>query len=621
MTPPTTRIAVIGGGPSAMFFCHSLEQQTREARKQKRIGNCSNLLQVTCFEKSSTPGGVWKAAPVESIPFSDNTSSGSVSASESESANKPVYEELWTNGTAHCMEFYDYTFDEHLDGEPAPLFLPRHDVNDYLINRVTKNCPTFFQDYFKFCTEVVHVRWLQETFLFEVTVRNTQTGVTSVMPFEKCIWAAGMNGRCSIPFSLRQKFEKASPITPMNLLHSGETDRIRNIVPTKRVLLVGGGLSAEDLALQCLKWGADHIHVVARAEDPEVSWISRWPFDRVTVHSRMAVKSVSQDGSIELQQMEEVWPFDYLSVHTSDDDSSDDEDDTHECILTDIETVIFCTGYEPNLSMLDPSLKPESGVLPYYNMGKHPTMFLHSSDEEFEWSKWKMNADNEAHQITGDIPLAQGRMIRGFDNHPDIYRGIFLTNPSMMYLSEDSYETPLIALDVKAWLLCSYLSGRIPVPSVEQLRQASKEQLLEQLHLPAVRICLDEEYCRTLKKKASDQFWDEKWDMEEVKSTKYAICLLSRIMEEGQYPGLLLATNMELNNHGKKFFTLIMSDYYARANISRIMEETGDFGRTFRDDFEETLQVFSLYTGKVARPLKKRWMDIVGPNSIKNGDI
>lgn len=635
------RVAVIGGGPSAMFFCHSLETQMRQARQHNHSNGSSTstnidelTVKVTCFEKAPVPGGVWKAADVSANPSNSTTSITTTNTTTtSTTVNKPVYDELWTNGFSHNMEFYDYTYDEHFDGEPVPLYLPRKDVNEYLMQRVTKHCPTFFRDYFEFDTEVVRVLWIDDISLFEVTIRNNQTGVTSVRHFEKCIWAAGVNGTSSIPYSLRQKFEQASPTTPMTLLHSGETDRIRASVPHKRIVLIGGGLSAEDLALQCVKWGAAHVHAVARAEEPEVSWMTRWPWDKVTVHLEQAVKSVNDDGSIQLEDVELLWPGDYKPVssddHSEEDDSSGDDDQEEEeqdnatadgQRLTDIDIVIFCTGYQPNLTMLHESLRPTSGCLPNGHMGQHSSMFIHD-DPAFDWSNWNMNPDNAFYQFTGDIPPCQGRMIRGNYNHPDMHFGVLFSNPNMMYMTEDSFDTPLLALDAKAWLLCSYITGRVPMPTPDQLRQANRDQLLEQLQLSWVRFLLDEAYHQAIRDLPDSQIVEDAWELEDTKFDQYEIGLLARLMEEGQYPGLLFAQDMKLNATGAKFHSYSVFDFFTRCKMTEKMEKSGELGQTFRDDVEVINDIHSLHTGKRARPLKKKWMDIVGTCSIKNGDI
>ena len=42
-----------------------------------------------------------------------------------------MYQGLWTNAPKECLEFADYTFDEHF-GKPIPSYPPREVLYDYL---------------------------------------------------------------------------------------------------------------------------------------------------------------------------------------------------------------------------------------------------------------------------------------------------------------------------------------------------------------------------------------------------------------------------------------------------------------------------------------------------------
>ena len=75
---------------------------------------------VDCYEKSSSPGGVWRSA-----------------SALSSSPSTQMYEALWTNGNKEAYEFFDYTFDEHFQ-RPMPVFLPRALVLEYVLSRVTQ---------------------------------------------------------------------------------------------------------------------------------------------------------------------------------------------------------------------------------------------------------------------------------------------------------------------------------------------------------------------------------------------------------------------------------------------------------------------------------------------------
>lgn len=51
-----------------------------------------------------------------------------------------MYQGLWSNGPKECLEFPDYTFDEHF-GKAIPSYPPREAIYDYLKgeNKATRN--------------------------------------------------------------------------------------------------------------------------------------------------------------------------------------------------------------------------------------------------------------------------------------------------------------------------------------------------------------------------------------------------------------------------------------------------------------------------------------------------
>ena len=44
---------------------------------------------------------------------------------------------LWSNGPKECLEFADYSFDEHF-GQPIPSFPPREVLYDYILGELKK---------------------------------------------------------------------------------------------------------------------------------------------------------------------------------------------------------------------------------------------------------------------------------------------------------------------------------------------------------------------------------------------------------------------------------------------------------------------------------------------------
>lgn len=154
-------------------------------------------------------------------------------------------EALWTNGPKENIEFYDYTFQDHFGDVLLPVYMPRQPVLDYIIGRCTHKCPDFFETYMQFHTSVDKVKYLEEQGKFQVITRNVLTGAERTENYDKCIWAGGENGRPSMPGPLMKIFKGFSG----RLIHSSDTADFENDCKGKRVLLVGGSYSAEDLAL------------------------------------------------------------------------------------------------------------------------------------------------------------------------------------------------------------------------------------------------------------------------------------------------------------------------------------------------------------------------------------
>nr|WP_236783218.1 hypothetical protein [Arthrobacter sp. QXT-31] len=55
-----------------------------------------------------------------------------------EPVHSSMYRHLWSNGPKECLEFADYSFDEHF-GRPISSFPPREVLFDYIKGRVEKS--------------------------------------------------------------------------------------------------------------------------------------------------------------------------------------------------------------------------------------------------------------------------------------------------------------------------------------------------------------------------------------------------------------------------------------------------------------------------------------------------
>ena len=77
-------VALIGCGPSGMFFLHALATRRAKLEREGNAEAVAALPVVTCFERASGPGGVWRADRFK--------------AETGDAASTNMYEALWTNG-------------------------------------------------------------------------------------------------------------------------------------------------------------------------------------------------------------------------------------------------------------------------------------------------------------------------------------------------------------------------------------------------------------------------------------------------------------------------------------------------------------------------------------------
>ena len=109
----TGRVAVIGAGPCGL-------SQLRAFQQAKAKG--AEIPEIVCFEKQSDWGGLW------------NYTWRSGTDEYGELVHSSMYRYLWSNGPKECLEFADYTFDQHFK-QPIPSFPPREVLYDYITGR------------------------------------------------------------------------------------------------------------------------------------------------------------------------------------------------------------------------------------------------------------------------------------------------------------------------------------------------------------------------------------------------------------------------------------------------------------------------------------------------------
>lgn len=109
-----------------------------------------------------------------------------------------MYRYLWSNGPKECLEFADYSFDEHFK-QPIPSYPPREVLQDYINGRIEKSN---IKDWIHLNTVVHAVVFHPETNDFSVTVRkNTTEGpvTTSEERTEKFDYVMTCTGHFHVP--------------------------------------------------------------------------------------------------------------------------------------------------------------------------------------------------------------------------------------------------------------------------------------------------------------------------------------------------------------------------------------------------------------------------------------
>ncbi|HXD28611.1 MAG TPA: NAD(P)/FAD-dependent oxidoreductase, partial [Arthrobacter sp.] len=161
-----SRVAVVGAGPCGLAQLDAFEQARRRG---------AEVSEIVCFEKQSDWGGLWNYTWRTGLDEYGDPVHGS------------MYRYLWSNGPKECLEFADYTFDEHF-GQPIPSFPPREVLYNYITGRAKANNVRRF---IQFDTAVRWISYDETAGKFAVTVQARNDGRTRTEEFDKVIVATG----------------------------------------------------------------------------------------------------------------------------------------------------------------------------------------------------------------------------------------------------------------------------------------------------------------------------------------------------------------------------------------------------------------------------------------------
>lgn len=236
----TQRIGIIGAGPSGLAQLRALESLRRQGR---------SVPEVVCFEKQSDWGGMWN--------FTWRTGLDEFG----EPVHGSMYRYLWSNGPKECLEFADYSFDEHF-GRQISSYPPRPVLFDYIEGRVKKSD---VRKYIRFNTVARWVDYDETAQQFHVTVEDLANERTYTETFDYLVVASGHFSTPNVPeFKGIEAFQG-------QVLHAHD---FRGADPYvgKNLLLIGSSYSAEDIGVQCYKHGARSVTISYRTKPMGFNW-------------------------------------------------------------------------------------------------------------------------------------------------------------------------------------------------------------------------------------------------------------------------------------------------------------------------------------------------------------
>lgn len=477
-----------------------------------------------------------------------------------------MYEGLWINAHKDAMEFMDYTFQQHFHNIPQPVFLPRQQVLEYLLKRVTIHEDIF--QHVRFETAVHHVSFNENEQKFQITTTNHRNGEVNIEQYDKCLWAGGLNGKPNKPKEVLDALKNYQGV----IVHSSEIDALfgsvntetkaENAVKGKRMLFIGDAYSAEDLALQCIKMGVEIIYISSRRSEGVASDMGSWPGDKVEMLHYSLVKGVRNDESgktITFKSLNKDYPVNDIE---------------------NIDFVVLCTGFEANLDMLADDLKPEEvDYNDYWSL----------EDFGIDTNEWRMRDNTFVKEVGHVTPSVELK----FYNQKQYwswsaYRNLILIdNPNMFFLHETS-EFPLLSVDLNAWELLPYLMNEKTISSKEEIRKQNELKMLDLMHEVTYRADMDDNFIASYTNLSNSSSLNDASSKEYRQLMReYAIFETESLMESmhaGNYLGIgsLFGEKGRLSSMGLQFSEMIVQSLLMRP-LLQFEKGEEQLWKTFRD--------------------------------------
>jgi len=346
------RVAILGAGPSGLAQLRAFETARRQGYETPEL---------VCYEKQSDLGGLW------------NYTWRTGQDENGEPVHGSMYRYLWSNAPKECLEFADYSFEEHF-GRAIPSYPPRAVLRDYIMGRVDN---FNLRQYIRFNTAVRWVSYDETDETFTVTVMDHNDDEMYSEVFDYVVVATGHFSTPNTPY-----FEGFNTF-PGRVLHAHEF-RDACEFTGKRVLMIGSSYSAEDIGSQCYKYGATSVTFSSRSGPMGFDWPES--MREVPLLQRM-------DGN---------------TAHFADGTSED------------VDAVVLCTGYLHHFPFLSSSLRLRTHNRMYvpslykgiFFEGNRKVIYLGMQDQYFTFNYFDVQAWYARDVMLGRITLPdEGTMV------------------------------------------------------------------------------------------------------------------------------------------------------------------------------------------------------------------
>ena len=287
------RVAVIGAGPSGLAQLHAFQSAAQKG---------AEIPEIVCYEKQDNWGGMWNYTWRTGLD------------EYGEPIHTSMYGNLLTNLPKESMEYPDYSFQEHF-GKSFSSYPPRSVILDYIEGRAKKSD---VRKWIRFRTPVRRVTYDETKGMFSLTTQDLVNDMEYTEEFDFVVVATGHFSTPNAPYF--SGFETFSG----RLLHSHD---LRNALEfrDKDVLIIGSCISAEDITLQCWKYGCKSVTISHLGATPMGH---KWPDNvkEVPLLQKVSNKTCTfKDGS-----------------------------------TTDVDAIILCTGYMHHFPFMANDLKLRS---------------------------------------------------------------------------------------------------------------------------------------------------------------------------------------------------------------------------------------------------------------------